>query len=66
MQANPGTIKNKISIGLPRRRDRRDTRLAKFKAQILTLLDDACADQLNEVVDEIDSTLELNLLKFAV
>jgi sulfonate transport system ATP-binding protein len=65
MQANPGTIRTVVSIGLPHDRDRRDVRLARFKAQILTLLDDGCAEQMNEVVAQSDPALELNLLKFA-
>jgi sulfonate transport system ATP-binding protein len=67
MQANPGTIKTKVSIGLPRLRDRRDPRLAQLKSQILTLLDEGSCEHPNEIAGEVqDHSLELNLLQFAV
>lgn len=66
MQCNPGAVKAKVSIDLPRLRDRRDQRLAQFKAEILTLLDEAGGEQLNDIANnEINQFTERNELEFA-
>jgi sulfonate transport system ATP-binding protein len=67
MQANPGRIRQEVDIGLPRRRDRGDPRLALLKSRILALLDDSGGDRATEDgrSDAVDAT-DLKLLRFAV
>lgn len=67
MQANPGRIKASVKIDLPRLRDRRDTRLAQYKAEILTHLDEAGGERLNDYFEIKDEPqIELARLQFAL
>lgn len=44
MASKPGRISGEVAVGLPRERDRRDTRLAQLKAQVLNLLNGGIGD----------------------
>ena len=44
MASKPGRISGEVVVGLPHERDRRDTRLAQLKAQVLNQLNGGIGD----------------------
>jgi sulfonate transport system ATP-binding protein len=67
MASRPGRISGEVEVALPRPRDRRDPALARYEAEILTLLDDgetSFRDPVQLTANEIP--LEFSRLAFAV